>query len=144
METETMGRVTVSAKIENGGEAFLVHKGLLAAHEVRAVEVSNALVDTGATMLSMPKRLIQQLGLEPFRTRGAITTAGTVTVQVYGGARLTIQDRVCTTDVTEVPDECPVLIGQIPLEQLDFVVDMRGARLIGNPEHGGEHMIELY
>jgi hypothetical protein len=36
------------------------------------------------------------------------------------------------------------LIGQVPLELLDFVVDPRGQRLIGNPEHGGEHIIELY
>jgi hypothetical protein len=38
----------------------------------------------------------------------------------------------------------PPLIGQIPLEMLDFVVDPRGQQLIGNPEHGGEHVIEMY
>ncbi len=58
--------------------------------------------------------------------------------------RLTIQERECVTDVLERPDECPVLIGQIPLEQLDFVVDLTGRRLIGNPAHGGEHVVELY
>ena len=40
--------------------------------------------------------------------------------------------------------DCPVLIGQVPLELLDFVVDPKGRRLIGNPEHGGEQMIEMY
>ena len=38
----------------------------------------------------------------------------------------------------------PVLVGQIPLEGLDFVVDLANQRLIGNPAHGGEHIIELY
>jgi hypothetical protein len=38
----------------------------------------------------------------------------------------------------------PPLIGQIPLEFLDFVVDPTGGRLIGNPAHGGEHMFEMY
>jgi hypothetical protein len=47
-------------------------------------------------------------------------------------------------DVLEVPDGLPVLIGQIPLEHLDFVVDLRNRKLIGNPAHGGEHMYELY
>lgn len=47
-------------------------------------------------------------------------------------------------DVAELPDSRPVLIGQLPLEGLDFVVDPLGQRLIGNPAHGGEHMIELY
>jgi hypothetical protein len=37
-----------------------------------------------------------------------------------------------------------VLIGQIPLEGLDFVVDPQGQRLIGNPDHGGQHMIDAY
>ncbi|HVC95688.1 MAG TPA: hypothetical protein VND64_18485 [Pirellulales bacterium] len=44
----------------------------------------------------------------------------------------------------EVPDKVPVLIGQLPLEHLDFVVDVRNRKLIGNPAHGGEHMYELY
>ena len=44
----------------------------------------------------------------------------------------------------EVPDTVPVLIGQLPLEHLDFVIDMRSHTLIGNPAHGGEHMYELY
>ncbi len=35
-------------------------------------------------------------------------------------------------------------IGQVPLELLDFVVDMRQRKLIGNPAHGGEHMYELF
>jgi hypothetical protein len=47
------------------------------------------------------------------------------------------------TDVSEIPNSCPALIGQIPLELLDFVVDPKGQRLIGNPDHGGEEMIDL-
>jgi len=46
-------------------------------------------------------------------------------------------------DVIEVPDSVPVLIGQLPLEHLDFVVDPRSRTLIGNPAHGGEHVYEL-
>jgi hypothetical protein len=43
-----------------------------------------------------------------------------------------------------VPDHVPVLIGQLPLEHLDFVVDPRSRSLIGNPAHNGEHVYELY
>jgi predicted aspartyl protease len=144
MEIETMGRVLVTARIENLGDLFNVDQGIKRPEDVRFVEVTDALVDTGATMLSMPGRLIRQLGLKPVRTRRARTSAGSVMVQVYGTARLTIQGRDCPTDVSELPDDCPVLIGQIPLEMLDFVVDPSGQKLIGNPEHGGEHIIELY
>lgn len=31
----------------------------------------------------------------------------------------------------------------LPLEHLDFVVDLRSRTLIGNPAHGGEHVYEL-
>jgi predicted aspartyl protease len=144
MGTETMGRVLVRAKIENTDDLVLARKWLLPAEQVRSVEVSEALVDTGATLLSMPKTLIDQLGLEPVRSRTALTSAGHVLVQIYGTARLTIEGRDCPTDVSELPDDCPVLIGQVPLELLDFVVDVPGRRLIGNPAHGGEHMIEMY
>jgi predicted aspartyl protease len=144
MENATMGKVLVTAKIENLHDLLEVRAGRLASDKVRSIEVPDASVDTGATMLSMPKRMITQLGLYPLRTRRARTSAGPVTIQVYGTVRLTIQGRDCTTDVTELPDDCPVLIGQVPLELLDFVVDPIGQRLIGNPAHGGEHIIELY
>jgi predicted aspartyl protease len=144
MGIDTMGRVTVAAKIESVDDLVLARKGLLPADQVRSVEVTDALVDTGATILSMPKSMIEQLGLEPLRSRMAVTSAGTKTVKIYGGVRLSVEGRDCTTDVSELPDECPVLIGQIPLELLDFVVDMQGRRLIGNPAHGGEQMLEMY
>jgi len=144
MGVPSMGKVLATAKIENLEDLYGLKNGLLLPEQVRSLEVTDALVDTAATTLSMPKRLISQLGLEPVRTRRARTSAGPVTVQVYGTVRLTIQGRDCVTDVAELPDDCPVLIGQIPLEQLDFVPDPAGHRLIGNPAHGGEHVIELY
>jgi predicted aspartyl protease len=144
MEIETMGRVLVTARIENLSDLYLAEKGHIPAAEVRALEVTDALVDTGATSLSMPLRFIHQLGLTPSRPRQARTSAGPVTLQVYGAVRLTIQGRDCVIDVVELPDDCPVLIGQVPLELLDFVVDPRGQKLIGDPRHGGEHIIELY
>lgn len=144
MENATMGKVLVKAKIENLQDLFFAEQGQLQPEQVRAIEVTEALVDTGASTLMLPKRLIAQLGLKPGRTRQARTTAGVVTMQNYGTIRLTIQDREWVGDVVEVPDDCPVLIGQMPLEGVDLVVDTVGQRLIGNPAHGGENMIELY
>jgi hypothetical protein len=88
--------------------------------------------------------MIAQLGLNPIRTRNAKTVAGDTTLQVYRAVRLTVQGRDCVLDVSEVPDDCPVLIGQIPLESMDWVVDPKNQRLIGNPAHGGEQMLEVY
>src|ERR1019366_7356934 len=112
METQTVGRILVTAKVESLPDLYMVEKGLLPADQVRSLEIREALVDTGATMVSMPKRLIDQLGLYPVRTRRARSSAGPVTLQIYGAVRLTIQGRDCLSDVAEVPDDCPVLIGQ--------------------------------
>ena len=85
----------------------------------------------------------------PFKTLGNVTgqqphERGITVTTANGAVRLTVQDRECTVDVCEVPDDCPVLIGQVPLELLDFVVDPVNQRLIGNPEHGGEQMYDLF
>jgi hypothetical protein len=37
-----------------------------------------------------------------------------------------------------------VIIGYVPLELLDFVVDPKGQRLVGNPDHGGEQMMDMF
>ena len=144
MEISTMGKVQVAAKIENLEDLFKVAAGTLSAERVRTVEVSNALVDTGAVMLSLPRRIVSELGLRPYRTRRVRTVGGIVETAICAAVRLTVQGRDFTTDVAEIPDDCPALIGQIPLEGLDFVVDPTAQRLIGNPEHGGEHMIDIF
>jgi predicted aspartyl protease len=144
MRVVPMGRVVVGAKVENMYDLHAVDQGQLPPDQVRAVDVPDALVDTGATYLSLPRRFIQQLGLTRYRTRRAKTSAGTVEFGMYGVVRLTVQGRDCMTEVAEVPDDCPVLVGQIPLEMLDFGVDPVNQRLIGNPEHGGEHMFDMF
>ena len=144
MEIITLGRVVTEATIENLEDLYEMEKGRLATAAVRQVHVEDALVDTGATMLSLPSRLVAQLGLRRLRSRQARTTAGTIPFDVFGTVQLTIQGRECRVDVAEVPDGCPVLVGQVPLELLDFVVDPSGQKLIGNPEHGGQHMIDMF
>jgi clan AA aspartic protease len=144
METETMGRVLTEATFENLKDLWEAEKGLRPSEQVRRITVDDALVDTGATLLSLPSRLIQQLGLKEQRRRRTMTAAGPVEAVMYDAVRLTIQGRECTMDVIGVPDTVPVLIGQIPLEHLDFVIDPRSRTLIGNPAHGGEHTYELY
>jgi hypothetical protein len=59
-----MGKVTVAAKVENVGDLLDVDQGRRAPAEVRAVDVADALVDTGATGLSMPRSLLETLGLK--------------------------------------------------------------------------------
>lgn len=139
-----MGRVVVAARIENLGDCYAAQKGSISEDEVRTLQVENALIDTGCTMVGLPTRYIRELGLMPQYRRPIRGATGSGETTVYAAVRLTIQDRSCSPDVFEVPDDLPVLIGQVPLEQLDFIVDPKAQKLIGNPAHGGEHVIECY
>ena len=139
-----MGRVLTEATLENLEDLWAVKRGLLPPEQVRRIQVLDALVDTGATLLSLPTRLVQQLGLSKTSSKHVISSIGVAEAGIYDAVRLTIQGRTCTMDVMEVPDSVPVLIGQLPLEHLDLVVDLRSRSLIGNPAHGGEHVYELY
>lgn len=139
-----MGRVAVEAEIASLEDLYRAMRGELGDADVRRIFVLEALVDTGATNLSLPRSMIESLGLIPLKKRLAMTATGVREFSVYGAVRLTIQGRDCTCDVTEVADDCPVLIGQVPLELLDFLVDPGRRQLIGNPAHGGVQMLEMY
>ena len=139
-----MDRVTVEATIENLKDIMDAHEGHRPADQIRRVTVTNALVDTGASTLSLPTSFIQQLGLMKTSTRRTMSSKGPGQTDVYAVVRLTIQGRDCDLDAMEVPDGVPVLIGQVPLELLDFVVDPINQRLIGNPDHGGDQVLEMY
>ena len=143
-QESAVGRVVTPIKVENLEDLFRAKKRDIPPGQVRMLELNDALVDTGTTLLSLPKGMIKQLGLDFLYTRRGTTTSGFRKVKVYSSVRLTIQGRDCRVDVAEVSDKTPALVGQVPLELLDLVVDPRQARLIPNPAHGGEWMIEMY
>jgi predicted aspartyl protease len=143
VETQAVGKVVVAARVENLSDSLRARAGEIRPEAVRAVEVSDAVVDTGAKLLCLPKPLIEALGLELFETRPAQTSAGVVPCNLYRAVWLTVQGRRCTVDVAEVDDSCPVQIGYVPLELLDFVVDPNGRRLVGDPRHHGQNIVDL-
>lgn len=143
MEIVEMGRVLTPIVVENFGDLWNAENGKIAVTDVRRVEIPEALVDTGSTTLALPASMISRLGLHKVNEKSAITSGGKRAINVFSAVRVTIQGRFCTVDVMEVPDDVPALVGQIPLEMLDLVVDSRNRKLIGNPAHNGEHVLEL-
>ena len=138
-----MGRVVTRIHVANLEDLWAERKGALPSEQVRRIDVMEALVDTGSTMLALPKRYIKQLGLNKVRERTVVTTRGIAKADIYDAVRVTILQRDCVVEVMEVSDVMPALVGQIPLEVLDLVVNPLAGTLTGNPEHGGEHVLEL-
>lgn len=143
MGAADMGRVLTEVTVYNVSDLDQAGLGQISADQVRKVTVRDALVDTGATTLALPKPLLEQLGLTKQYEKRAMTAGGVQTLNVYEAARVEIMGRLATVDPIEVPEGNPVLVGQIPLEMMDWVVDLQGRKLVGNPAHGGEQILEL-
>jgi len=129
-----MGKVITPIKVENWLDAELVAAGSRK-EKPRTVE-TEALVDTGAVKFYLKSSVIQKLGLRPIGEIQMRTMSNrSETRKVYAPVVLEIQGRTGRFDVVEVPDSLPNIVGQIPLEDLDWVVDCRNQKLIPNPEH---------
>lgn len=137
-----MGKVTVKIKLTNLADLVLRDAKVLKG-KPRTVE-AESLVDTGATRLYLQSKLIKMLGLKKENEVQSKTTNGVRRRAVYRPVRLEVMGRYGNFDVVEVDDDVPNLLGQIPLEYLDFVVDPRSQKLIPNPEHGDKQMSEEY
>jgi hypothetical protein len=112
MEQVDMGRITVHAEIENLFDIAAVEEGRRSVEDIRRVEVDDALVDAGATLFSMPKELIDQLGLVKYSPRTVLSSGGPLEAGMYGAVRLTVQGRTCVIDVMEGPEAVPYSSGK--------------------------------
>lgn len=137
----TIDRITAKINVENAVDFVLAQQGKLPPEEVRRVELE-ALIDTGASLLCLPKSQIEALGLTQIGTRRRTTANGKVPCNIYGDARLTVLNRNCTVDVIELSEDTPPLLGYIPLENLDLAPNPTTETL--NPVHGDEIVLDLY
>jgi clan AA aspartic protease len=138
-----MGKTIEKVKIQNYVDLYNASQGLLPESKIRLVEI-DAIVDTGATYLCVPPSVIQQLGL-PLSHATEVTIAnGRVERRIFKGAEITIRDRSVQMQVMENDKKTPALIGYLILEALDFVVNPKTQGLMGNPEHDGKWIVDLY
>ncbi len=104
-----------------------------------------ALIDTGATRLYLQVRVVKTLGLRPISEIHSRTMSDRSEKRtVYSPVDLEIQGGRGTFEVIALPDKLPNIIGQIPSEHLDWVVDPRHRKLIPNPEHKHGEMADEF
>ena len=138
-----MGKVITRIKVQNWEDIARLASG--DTEKLPRSFAGEAIVDSGSVHLYLRKSVIQQLGLRQIRTWTSRTMSNIVEARrVYSPVDLEIMGRSGTFDVVELPDELPNVVGQIPLEFMDWVIDMGAHRLTGNHEHGGEWIDEEY
>jgi len=138
-----MGKVTVTFKATNYDDLSDVARKRTK-RKPRQIE-AEALVDTGATRFYLQRRVVEALGLRPVSEITSRTMSDRAEKRtVFSPVKLEIQGRSGHFDVIQLPDTRPNIIGQIPLEHLDWVVDPRARKLIPNPEHKRGEMADEF
>ncbi|MHC4201836.1 MAG: clan AA aspartic protease [Planctomycetota bacterium] len=109
----------------------------------KSVEVE-ALVDTGAMMLVLPQNIVDELGLRKIEKRTVRYADNRTAVKtLYGVVRLEINGRAGDFDVIAEAEGTQPLLGQIPLEHLDLIVDPVARKVLPNPRSPDMPMVDL-
>lgn len=107
--------------------------------------VEQALVDTGATDVVIPARIVRALSLNHdgyVNVRYADMRKGRRRVAI--GLRLRVLGRSMTCDAIVEPNRETILLGLIVLEALDLIVESRRKRLAPNPDSPRTPTIDLF
>jgi len=125
-----MGTVYAEITVKNEFDVECARVGHIKENEVRSVTL-NAVVDTGATTLVISEEVFRQLGLAVVRPR-TINTAGGGTMQgkITSSVHIYCENRFASTYAVVLPAG-QTLLGVVPLELMDLMVDPVHQKLVG-------------
>jgi clan AA aspartic protease len=128
-----MGKVMQHIKLRNSNDVARANEDGGQPTAIRTAEVE-ALVDTGATMLVLPADVVARLGVPIQGTRRVRYANGEVAERSWvGNIEIEILGRKAVCSALVEKAGTTALIGQIPLEELDFLVDPKSRELRVNP-----------
>ena len=117
-----MGLVYAEIDVINSTDLELARRGIIEDKDIKKLTL-RALVDSSAYMLFIPEHVRLQLDLQEVDRRETVTADGEVhVVPVVGPVNVHFQNRIATCNAM-VMGRDEVLLGAIPLEELDVVVD---------------------
>jgi clan AA aspartic protease len=128
-----MGFVYAEIELISTEDLVLDRRGFLAEDKIKRMRIS-ALVDSGAYLLVITDHIRQQLDLaliqeQVFRLADDSEIKG----EVVGPVEIHFENRSTTARAVVLPGAKEPLLGSIPLEDLDVVIDPKQQRLMVNP-----------
>ena len=108
----------------------------------KSVEVE-AVIDTGATMVVLPKDIVEELGLRKMREVKVRYANNKETKPIYGVVNIELKGCSANLDVLVEEKGSQPLIGQVLLELLDLIVEPKTRKLIPNPASPEVPMMEI-
>ena len=128
-----MGLVYADITLANAIDAGLAQIGQIEKESVRKRDVT-ALVDSGAYILTIDESIKVQLGLNVKETREVELADGSHReCEIVGPVDLHFKNRSTTCRALVLPGATEVLLGAIPLEDLDVLIDPKSQQLIVHP-----------
>lgn len=130
-----MGLIYTEIKLINVEDALLAKRSLIGLEEIKMV-TTTALVDTGSIMLAINEEVQSQLQL-PLVEKRTVQTADSRIQQldVVGPVEIRFKNRKCITSAFVLPGDAEILLGAIPLEEMDVLIHPQRQELIVNPDH---------
>jgi clan AA aspartic protease len=130
-----MGMVYAEIELINSWELESAKRNIIGEEEVKRMKVS-ALVDTGAYMLCINENIQEQLQLPVLEKRKGQMADGTINeYDVAGPVEVRFKNRRTVINAMVLPGNNEVLLGAIPLEDMDVLIHPLRQELIVNPEH---------
>ena len=128
-----MGYVYAEIQLTNEDDLAFNRRGSLPESEIRRVTI-RAMVDSGAYDLILNQEIQEQLKLPVLGTRLVKLADETIVeVDIVGPVEVRFETRATTVRALVIPDTEEVLLGAIPLEGLDVIIDPLRERLLVNP-----------
>ncbi len=101
--------------------------------ELQPLEI-RCLADTGALMMSITETMSIQLQLVELEKRSVTIADGSIRqVPFVGPIRIDFENRFCFTGAFVLGNEA--LLGAVPMEEMDLIVNPAKQRVTPNPEH---------
>jgi len=126
-----MGTVNTELKLRNEWDVALANKGVISHDEIRTITV-DAIVDTGAYSLMLDEGTSQKLGLENTgEQKIRIANGERILCPVTGPVEINWKDRQSVMRAITVPGLPKVLLGLLPLEEMDLIVHPSRHELVG-------------
>ncbi|MEQ1677638.1 MAG: aspartyl protease family protein [Chitinophagaceae bacterium] len=129
-----MGMVHANIELINSDDIAFARRHIIGEEEIKRMKVT-ALVDTGSYMLCINENIQEQLQLPVLETRKGQMADGTREYEVVGPVELKFKNRRTVVNAMVLPGDNEVLLGAIPMEDMDVLIHPQRQELIVNPEH---------
>jgi len=124
-----MGKIHTKLMVINNIDETLFKKHYIKKEEIRKIELPDVLIDTGATTLALPKKMIAQLDLEFMKTVAVSTATGISERKIFQNVKVRLMERETICECIELPDDAQPLLGVIPLEAMGVELDLQSQKL---------------